>query len=132
MSKTPEELQKIAEEYERSITPAIEDADNIFKHERIRSFQYGYCAGYEAAKDQQANIGKVIHLVWEQIWRVVPRSTDSGITPCFNETVVGFTRDGRIVFAQHSWDGWIIESDGMERPMSYITHWMPLPKPPEE
>ena len=39
--KTPEELQKIAEEYERSITPAIEDAGSIFKHERIRSFQYG-------------------------------------------------------------------------------------------
>ena len=49
MTKTPEELQKIAEEYERSITPAIEDADSIFKHERIRSFQYGYRAGYQAA-----------------------------------------------------------------------------------
>ena len=120
MSKSPEEL---ADEYAN-------------KHEcgdQAWGGAYGgFLAGYKAAKDQQANIGKVIHLVWEQIWRVVPRSTDSGITPCFNETVVGFTRDGRIVFAQHSWDGWIIESDGMERPMSYITHWMPLPKPPEK
>jgi len=119
MTKTPEELaEEFASEY-------VTDPGYILS-------KTGFLAGYLAAKDQQANIGKVIHLVWEQIWRVVPRSTDSGITPCFNETVVGFTRDGRIVFAQHSWDGWIIESDGMERPMSYITHWMPLPEPPEE
>jgi len=119
MTKTPEELaEEFASEY-------VTDPGYILS-------KAGFFAGYKAAKDQQANIGKVIHLVWEQIWKVVPRSTDSGITPCFNETVVGFTRDGRIVFAQHSWDGWIIESDGMERPMSYITHWMPLPKPPEE
>jgi hypothetical protein len=64
--KTPEELEKIAEEYERSITPAIEDADNIFKHERIRSFQYGYRAGYQAAKDQLAKVGVPMDPVTEK------------------------------------------------------------------
>lgn len=127
--KTPEEL---AEEYKNKIAQRDIYAMGTLSQRELDYLEEGFFAGYKAAKDQQANIGKVIHLVWEQIWRVVPRSTDSGITPCFNETVVGFTRDGRIVFAQHSWDGWIIESDGMERPMSYITHWMPLPNPPKD
>ena len=124
---TMKTLEELAEEYAKKFAGMSAFEDSVWACSR-----YGFLAGYQAAKDQQANIGKVIHLVWEQIWRVVPRSTDSGVTPCFNETVVGFTRDGRIVFAQHSWDGWIIESDGMERPMSYITHWMPLPAAPRE
>ncbi len=122
--KTPEEL---AEEYNKQL-----ERVPIMYYLPTEPCRKAFLAGYQAARDQLADVGKVIHLAWEQIWRVVPSSADSGRTPCFNETVLGFTCDGRMVFAQHSWDGWIIESDGMERPISYITHWMPLPQPPKE
>lgn len=141
--KTPEQL---AEEYERfnwcvnglksAFLAGYQAAKDTYKdaisaYEDVAKQMLEEAVRIMSPKDQFADTGKVIRLVWEQIWSVVPPSTDSGSTPLFNETVLGYTRDGRMVFACHVHDGWVIESDGMERPMSYITHYMPLPEAPK-
>jgi hypothetical protein len=113
MTKTPEELQKIAEEYERSITPAIEDADSIFKHERIRSFQYGYRADYQAAAPQ-----------WISVKDRLPEYE--------NDYLLAFRikdfRD-RLIEVDRFWFG----HRGWDVPNSYeVLAWMPLPAAPRE
>ena len=111
MTKTPEELQKIAEEYERSITPAIEDADSIFKHERLRSFQYGYRAGYQAAAPQ-----------WISVKDRLPDSTPIVLAMCIDGYELAYYGN----YGKGQWTNTL----GTEH--LNVTHWMPLPKPPEE
>lgn len=124
MSKTPEELQKIAEEYERSITPAIEDADSIFKHERIRSFQYGYCAGYQAAAPQWISVKDRLPKFNEHNY-----SDDVLMLGKFGMEITHIEKTKRIV----RWKGLqeVVETNNGSSIDEY-THWMPLPNPPEK
>jgi len=116
--KTPEELQKIAEEYERSITPAIEDADSIFKHERIRSFQYGYRAGSQAAAPQWISVRErmpppEVKVLW---WNET--ADQSGVSS--------------YEYMSHCNDTMIEWGDAGYLSIKNFTHWMPLPEPPEK
>ena len=44
------------------------------------------------------------------------------------------TEFGRITIAEYGWEAWLFNDvySTMQQPLSYVTHWMPLPKPPEE
>lgn len=131
--KTPEELEKIAEEYERSITPAIEDADNIFKHERIRSFQYGYRAGYQAAAPQWINVKDRLPELKEQVL-VYGRASMQRIRlvqPAVLKKNYSYAHNP--LASEFEWEGFdIIGHDGEVDDVVEVTHWMPLPNPPTE
>jgi hypothetical protein len=140
MSKTPEEL---AEEYM--------DQDKIacaaINHDAEDLVEAAFLAGYKAAqaeieaykdgakdvvkkfkeliaaKDQVADTSKVMPQ-WISVKDRLPKADDF----CLVNTEFDCIR-----IAQYGWESWRFNDaySSSEHPKSYVTHWMPLPKPPE-
>ena len=113
--KTPEEM---AEEY-------CED------HDECEFARDAFLAGYQAAKDQLADVGKVIPQ-WISVKERLPEINKGFIGFAENKEVCNCYRypdhseDGRPVFYAQTKTGLLI--CGLES----ISHWMPLPEPPKE
>ena len=104
MSKTPEEL---VEEYANSWWDYCEYPN---EWEEVRR---SYLAGYQAAQQ------------WISVKERLPET---------NELCIVNTEFRAIVPALYGNESWIFdEGQGWsEKALSYVSHWMPLPKPPED
>ena len=120
MSKTPEEM---AEEYLR------------YENESYYWAKHAFLAGYQAAKDQLADGGKVMHQ-WISVKERLPEIPDNN----YSNRVLLFRADGFIViariekcvrFVRPLEQALIVETDNGD-PIEEFTHWMPLPEPPKE
>ncbi len=99
-----------------------------------RACKYGFLAGYQAAKDQFADSSKVMPQ-WISVKDRLPEIGERGYSDdvlMLSEHVMEVThieKVKRIV----KWKGLeeVIETNN-GTPIEEFTHWMPLPKPPEE
>jgi hypothetical protein len=102
MSKTPEEL---AEEY----------INHVLESQCDCSYRIAFFAGYQAAKDQLADADKVMPQ-WISVKDRLPEDGVEVLVVSDGETGASWHEAGEF--------GWAIGGT--------VTHWAPLPKPPEE
>ena len=101
--KTPEQM---AEEY--CASPHEKDA---------------FLAGYQAAKDEINSSNNSNR--WISVKERLPET---------NELCIVNTEWHGVVFATYGNESWIFDEGQRwsEKPLSYASHWMPLPEPPKE
>lgn len=116
--KIPEEM---AEEY-------ADNSDERRGHFPWRQVKDSYLAGYQAAKDQFADTGKVMP-EWISVKERLPEYDHFVLLwhPDFKRQFVGCRVDSGIIDPLYWWQ---LELD-MHEPDRIITHWMPLPEAPK-
>ena len=141
MTKTPEQM---AEEFFENWQPEKP------KYIRPKARQYAlekvtecFIAGYQAAKDEilskgmQGYITEIRNDAWCTAMQLGQQSQWISVKerlPETNELCIVNTEFRAIVPALYGNESWIFD-DGqgwLEKALSYVSHWMPMPKLPEE
>lgn len=116
--KTPEELAEEYAQFGKSDVP-----NSVFKSQKIAGQKFDFLAGYQAAKDHNADASK---MVWISVKDRLPDK---------DQTVLIYTDGHETYLAKIYEDGeaWpVSNSCGCCGTEEKFTHWMPLPQPPKE
>jgi len=125
MNKTPEQDKGC-----KASQMAVDWYVRLLREEPAVAIKEAYQAGYQAAKDQLADTGKVMNSSnnsngWISVHDRLPEE---------NELCIVNTEWRGVVPATYGNESWIFdEGQGWsEKPLSYASHWMPLPEAPKD
>jgi hypothetical protein len=102
--KTPEEMARERYHTDRVGDEAID----------VNLQRQAYITGYQAAQPQ-----------WISVKDRLPE---------MNDLCLVSTQFERVRIAQYRWESWLFDDgfSAVQQLLNYVTHWMPLPKPPKD